>query len=126
MKHLILALILTATTALAVDAPSGQPIDLQEVLIDDVGGEAWLRFRFIAPQIARETGSIDIDTAIPDMKHLCTAFALPYLDEYSLSAQMIIISFADRPTEFGETDPDATQFFEAFRVENGTCIWEML
>jgi hypothetical protein len=25
---------------------------------------------------------------------------------------------------FGEPAPDATQFFEAYRVEGDTCIWE--
>ena len=50
------ALILAATSALAVDVPSGQPVDLQEVLVDQMGDETWLRFRFIAPQIARNGG----------------------------------------------------------------------
>ena len=28
-------------------------------------------------------------------------------------------------TPTAEPAPEVTQFFESFRVENGTCIWEM-
>ena len=37
----------------------------------------------------------------------------------------IVISLSDRAVPFGEADPEATQFFEAYRVEGGACIWEM-
>ncbi len=36
----------------------------------------------------------------------------------------IFISISDRPVEFGTKDPDAAQVFEAYRPEDGTCIWE--
>lgn len=124
MKHLILALSLAATPALAIDVPSGQPIELQEVLVDDVSGDTWLRFRFIAPEISRDTGSIDYETAAADMFHLCSALALPYLAQYDLEGQVIVVSLADRSTEFGVPDPESTQFFEAFRHQDDTCIWE--
>lgn len=122
----LFATFLTATPALALEVPSGQPVELQEVLIDDVGGETWLRFRFIAPEIARDTGSIDNAAAAPDMMHLCTTLALPYITQYDLEGQVIVVSLADRITEFGVPDPDSTQFFEAFRMQDDTCIWEGL
>lgn len=122
----LFATFLTATPAFAIDVPSGQPIELQEVLVDDVGGETWLRFRFITPEIAREGGSIAYDVAASDMFDLCTNLALPYIAQYDLNGQMIVVSFADRSTEFGVPDPDATQFFEAFRPEGDACIWEGL
>ena len=122
----LFAIFLTATPTLALDVPSGQPIELQEVLIDEVGGETWLRFRFIAPEIARDTGTIDNAAAGPDMMHLCTTLALPYIAEYDLEGQVIVVSLADRITEFGVPDPESTQFFEAFRPQDGTCIWEGL
>lgn len=126
MKRLALALTLAATPALAIDVPSGQPVELREVLVDDLGDEVWLRFRFIAPEIAREGGSITYATAEPDFMHLCETLALPYIAEYALSGDVIVISLADRDTEFGLPDPDATQFFEAFRPVDNTCIWEGL
>lgn len=110
----------------ALDVPSGQPITLHEVLVDTVNSESWLRFRFIAPRISRETGDMSYSVAAPDMEHLCTAVALPYIAEYGLSGDLIVVSLADQETEFGETNPDVTQFFDAFRVENDACIWEIL
>ena len=40
--------------------------------------------------------------------------------------EQIVISLMDRLVDFGATNPDATQFFEAYRIEDGTCIWEGL
>ena len=123
---LALAFFLAATAAQAVDVPSGQPVELQEVLVDQVSGETWLRFRFIAPQIARDTGAIDSVQAGPDMAFLCEAVAAPYIAQYELAGDVIVISMSDRRAEFGAADPDMTQFFELFRLNNNTCIWEGL
>ena len=117
------ALALLATPAAAIDVPAGQPMELQEVLVDDLGEETWLRFRFVAPQIER---GADYEVIAGDMIHLCDALALPYIADYALTGDVIVISFADRETEFGVADPDAVQFFEAFRAPEGACIWEGL
>ena len=113
-------------SAQGVEVPSGQPVTLSEVLLDDGPGEIWLRFRFVAPQISETGGTISYDMAAPDMDHLCQSLALPYMAEYDLTAARIVISLSDRPVEFGESDPAATQFFEAYRPENDRCIWEEL
>ncbi|GAA6174727.1 DUF6497 family protein [Sulfitobacter pacificus] len=126
MKPLLAAFLLAASPAWATDVPSGQPVDLHEVLVDAVDSETWLRFRFIAPDIARADGGVDYDLAADDMMHLCTALALPYSEEYALAGDIIVISLADRVTEFGVPDPEATQIFEAFRPVDNTCIWEGL
>ena len=110
--------------AWAMDVPSGQPVTLQEVLVDTLGQETWLRFRFVAPQIG--TQALAYDVMATDMAHLCTALALPYMAEYALTGDMIVVSLADRETEFGQSDPDVTQFFEAYRPVDNTCIWEAL
>lgn len=123
---LAFALILAATPALAVDVPSGQPVELHEVLVEQMENETWLRFRFVAPRIARETGNVDYLQAEPDMIHLCTTLAIPYAAEYGLNGDVIVVSLADRPVEFGAANPDATQFFEAYRPRDGVCIWEGL
>jgi len=120
------AFLLAATPALAIDVPSGQPVELQEVLVDQMGGETWLRFRFVAPQIGRDGGSIGYDLAGSDMTALCDTLAIPYIAEYALTGDVIVISLADRAVEFGTADPETTQFFEAYRLKNGTCIWEGL
>lgn len=116
-----------ASPAAALEVPSGQPVALQEVLVDNLeGGETWLRFRFVMPEIARGAGGVDYDIAGPDMAHLCETLALPYVGEHNLAADMIVISLSDRATEFGVADPEATQIFEAFRPVDNACIWEGL
>ena len=107
-----------------VQVPSGQPVDLVEVLLDDSPGETWVRFRFVAPQIARDAGGIDHDLAALDLDHLCTTIALPYLKAQALSPARVVISLSDRVVAFGQRDPEATQFFEAYKPAPTRCIWE--
>ncbi|WP_227362753.1 DUF6497 family protein [Sedimentitalea arenosa] len=107
-----------------VPVPSGQHVELTEVLLDDTPGETWARFRFVAPQIARDGGDISYETAIADMDALCRGLILPYLEEYDLDPRRIVISLSDRDVPFGAADPDATQFFEAYRPNAADCIWE--
>lgn len=124
---LLTTIAFSITTALpALEVPSGQPVELYEVLIDEVGADTWLRFRFLAPEIARNGGSVDFAQAEPDLEHLCQAVALPYLAEYDLAPEFVSVTLLDRPVEFGRSDPDATQFIDVFRIASGTCIWEGL
>ncbi|MFW8593507.1 DUF6497 family protein [Cribrihabitans neustonicus] len=106
--------------------PSGQVVTLSEVLLDDAPGEVWARFRFIAPAIAREGGSLGHEEAAPDMDHLCRALALPYLRANGLTAARVVISLADRALPFGSRDSAATQFFETYRPDGAECVWEGL
>lgn len=121
---------LSAVAAEPVAVPSGQPVTLAEVLLDDAPGQAgqagsiWARFRFVAPEIARETGTVSYDAAAPDMDHLCETQALPYLAEHRITAAKVVISLSDRTVPFGAQDPAATQFFEAYRPETTGCMWE--
>ena len=122
MIRLAFALLLAGAPVWAFEVPSGQPVDLQEVLIDDLGDETWLRFRFVAPQISRDEAMAEANAQ--DMLHLCEQTALNYITDFELIGDVIVVSLADRHTEFGVADPDATQFFEAFRADEGSCIWE--
>lgn len=109
-----------------IDVPSGQPVTLQDV-IWNAPGDAGLavRFRFIAPHIARNGGIIDFETALEDMDHLCTTYALPRVDTITgpMPAQ-VIISMSDIEVDFGVATPEATQFFEAYAIVDGACIYE--
>ena len=129
MRGWVVAIMLIAGTVQAesVTVPSGQPVQFIEMLQDAEGSEGLtLRFRFLAPQIAREGGSVGIDAALEDIDSLCADFAAPVVAEMRPAPQQIVISLMDRMVDFGATNPDATQFFEAYRIENGTCIWEGL
>jgi Family of unknown function (DUF6497) len=112
-------------TAVAIAVPSGQTVTLIETVQDAAGpsGLTW-RFRFLAPAIARDGGSVDADEALDDMAFLCDSYALPRLPDMGPEVQQVVISLADREIPFGEPDPEATQYFEAFRPEDGVCVWE--
>lgn len=113
-----------ATLVNALELPSGQSVELHEVVVEEFSGQTVARFRFIAPAIARTGGTVRFTDAELDMAELCEAVALPYVADHAVPAQSVVISLSDRVVEFGSSDPDATQFFDAFRVENSTCIWE--
>ena len=106
--------------------PSGQPVELSDVLLDTNPGELWVRFRFVAPKIGSTAGRITYDVAVVDMEHLCETLAVPYVAQHELQPARIVISFSDRPVAFGTSEPDATQFFEAYRLDQSRCIWEGL
>ena len=116
---------MTAPDTPLIAVPSGQAISFLDVVTDAPGPDGLTaRFRFLAPAIAREGGSVDFDTAAADMLHLCQSFALPLLDPSAPPPSQIVISLSDRLVPFGEAAPEATQFFEAYRIEDGRCIWE--
>ena len=106
-----------------IAVPSGQSVTLQDV-VQDAPGTAGLtlRFRFLAPDIAG--GGVDVDLAMADMAFLCETYALPRIANTGPAPAQIVISLSDVAVPFGEAAPDATQYFEAYRIENGTCIWE--
>lgn len=105
-----------------IPVPSGQEVRLLDVIRDQPGpGGLTYRFRFVAPAIAQ---TVDFETAAADMEHLCRTYALPRLSQIGPVPGQVIVSLSDRPVPFGEPAPDATQFFEAYRVEGDTCIWE--
>jgi hypothetical protein len=110
-------------------APSGQEVTLLETLWNVPGPEGIVtRFRFLAPAINPATApdgkGIDFAAAAADLAWLCDSFARETVVQAGPLPAQIILSFEDRPLPFGEAAPDAVQFFEAFRIENNTCIWE--
>ncbi|MRH21474.1 acetolactate synthase [Rhodovulum strictum] len=108
-----------------IEVPSGQPVTLFDTSTGEAeaGGLA-VRFRFLAPQIAREGGTMPFELAAGDIEFLCNSYALPRLPGFGPDIGEIVITLMDRPVPFGQPDPEATQFFEAFRPEDGACVWE--
>lgn len=132
-RPLSAALALTAASFLALPAlaeeivvPSGQPVSYLDSILDTGGPEGLtVRFRFLAPQIA--DGAVDrvpFETAAEDMHWLCENFALARLSGQGESAHQVIVTLTDTDIPFGEAAPEATQFFEAYRPEGLSCIWE--
>ncbi len=110
----------------AIVVPSGQVVTLLDVITDVSGPQGLtVRFRFLAPAIAREGGSIDAETAAVDMDHLCQNFALGRVASTGPQPAQIIISMSDTDLPFGETRPDATQLFNSYSITDGTCVWDI-
>ncbi len=109
-----------------IAVPSGQPVTLQDVIWNQPGPAGLTaRFRFIAPEIARDEGRIDYETAAIDMDHLCDSYALPRLATITgPRPAQVVISLSDRPVDFGVMAPEATQFFEAYSIGPDGCVWE--
>lgn len=106
-----------------VTLPSGLEAWLQEMLWDRPGGGLVYRFRFVAQDFITEGADFDVLRA--DLEHLCHAVALPRISNVGPEPSQVIISLANRASEFGVMDPDVAQIFEAYSVENGACIWEV-
>jgi hypothetical protein len=103
-----------------VTLPSGRLVQVLDVITNAPGTEgATARFRFVVPGLAQD------DDWSADMQDLCDTYALPRIDGMVPAPEQIVISLSDRAVPFGEAAPDAVQFFEAYRPENGSCIWEM-
>lgn len=121
---LIAALCPMMAGAAPISVPSGQPVEFHEVIWEEEGDLNIYRFRYIAPQIARDNGRIDFEQAETDIKHLCESSALPVLIAQKRVADKIIISISDRKVTFGVPAPEATQFFEVYSPDGAACKWE--
>lgn len=114
--------------ALASDLPrlpSGLAPELMEMFLDvkPDGRHTYARFRFVAPALGG-AGAPDYDVLAEDFMLICREYVLPRVQNTTEPVDRIVISYSDRPVEFGMTDPDAKQFFEQFSIKNGDCIWE--
>lgn len=107
-----------------IPVPSGQMVRFIETISDAQGPMGLtLRFRFLAPQIGG-TDPLEAEAALSDMEALCNSFALQRLPTTGPAPAQIVISLADRWVPFGEVDTEAVQYFEAYSVADGACIWE--
>lgn len=103
-----------------IAVPSGREVQLIEIITNAPGPEgATARFRFLVPGLTEA----DIPASADDMQALCDTFALERIDGMVPAPQQIIISLAGARIPFGEAAPDVVQFFEAYRIEDGACLW---
>jgi hypothetical protein len=104
-----------------IPVPSGREVRLIEVVTNAPGpAGATARFRFLAPGLDLS----DAEAVTDDLQALCDSYAIPRVDGMVPEPQQIIISVAGAEVPFGQPAPDVVQFFEAFRPDNGSCIWE--
>ncbi|MCK0167286.1 DUF6497 family protein [Jannaschia sp. S6380] len=87
--------------------------------VGDGGAQAVLRF--IAPQIARDGGTVDPDAALADLDWLCRTHGLPIAALPAARSDKLVVTLMDRPVPRGTTDPEATQYFGLYAIEEGEC-----
>ena len=63
--------------------------------------------------------------ALPILLALCNSYAVPRISGMVPQPQQIIISVSATEVPFGEAAPDVAQFFEAYSVKDGACIWDV-
>ena len=119
------AIFAAATTARGQEGPpvvpSGLTLTLQEIREEpQPDGAVWLRMRYVAPGLAKDGYAL----VEKDFAALCETRGLALRTAAGDVPAQAIISIASAPVEFGTAAPDVTQFFEAFRLQDNTCIWE--
>lgn len=123
----IAALVCCFTTQLlaeqTVAVPSGQNVRFFEQLDEPENGI--IRLRFIAPDLASPLKRPSFEDLTLDLEALCTEFGLNNLLQNEEQPEQIIVSLSAEPVEFGIANSDVEQVFEAFSVENETCMLEM-
>ncbi|WP_248298149.1 DUF6497 family protein [Tabrizicola sp. YIM 78059] len=105
----------------AISVPSGRALSLIEVVTNVPGPEgATARFRYLAPGLKPEEAAAAQD----DMQVLCDEYALPRTSGMVPAPRQIIISLSAEKVPFGQAAPGVVQFFEAYSLQDGACMWE--
>lgn len=114
----------SVSMAETIVVPSGQYIEFKQVIWSEGVGDPSAIFRFVAPEITRDETGISYEVASNDIFFLCKNFALPRVLEVEKNEDVsLVISLSEQDLEFGESDPDVTQFFESFVVHEEQCAW---
>ena len=107
-----------------LSVPSGQSITFQEAFVDHSPAGRTARFRFVAPHLRAHMEAAGYVAIEADLVHLCEQFALSRI--VAPLPELIVISLAEAPIEFGSFDPDVMQVFEAYKPAGESCVWEAL
>ncbi len=114
---------LNAFAQMAVTVPSGQSVTLFEKRVDL--DDNIVRLRFVAPDLASPLTRPSFEAIGADLEALCIEFALKELLQDAPAPSQIVVSLSAEPIEFGVSNTEVEQVFEAFSVQNGTCMLEM-
>mgnify|MGYP005999690467 FL=1 len=129
LRYISVAALMALTTGMVcaappvLDPPSGAAVALMDHFTDQQGmGETW-RFRFVAPAIGG-AAPLGYDEVEADMTYLCESVAVPEILQANAEPWRIVITLRAEPVAFGEPAPDVRQYFEAYSLRDGRCIWE--
>ncbi|MCF7699677.1 DUF6497 family protein [Loktanella sp. M215] len=105
-----------------IAVPSGLEISLYDVILDADSQVA--RFRFLVPAIAPEAGNKTFGDVIGDLQFVCDSVIVPALLEHGWTTGDVVLSVSDKPVDFGTYDSQVVQYFQPFRLDRDTCVWE--
>lgn len=126
LAALAASLALPAVAQEEIALPSGSTVTYHDFIWGEPGPAGLtIRFRFLDPDLPARKDVDGVIDATEDTQYLCEFFALERISTTGPEPAQIVISISDRPVEFGDPDPEATQIFEAYSYRDGTCIWEM-
>ena len=108
---------------MSVAVPSGQAIEFFEQRVDDATGA--VRLRFLAPDLDDSLKRPSFEDITLDLEMLCREFGVKTTLEDGLENTQIVISLSSEKVEYGVINSEVEQVFEAFSVQNGTCMLEM-
>ncbi|MCC5985636.1 MAG: acetolactate synthase [Rhodobacteraceae bacterium] len=103
--------------------PSGQDAVLHDSYWEEDSGT--LRLRFIVEAVVDPAYGGDDAAVFADMEWLCADTGLAMIAADGNPWEGVTVTMMAEPVEFGRSAPDVVQFFEAFAVADGTCIWEV-
>lgn len=106
-----------------VSVPSGRSIDFHEMVQESSSYGLTFHFRFVMDALG--DGTVEFADVAADMEAACTQFAVPRIATTGPKPARIVVSFASKPSEFGVPSPEIIQFFEAYSLSDGVCIWEL-
>lgn len=103
---------------------SGLTVTRDEVLFEPPGAydaaRRLVRLRYVSDQLP----SLSFDRISGDFQELCERDGLAVARDFAPNATQLIVSLSSEAVAFGETAPNVVQYFDAFRREGDTCIWE--
>ena len=102
--------------------PSGHDAQFHDAYWEEDSGT--LRLRYIVPAVTDDAYARDHDAVFVDMESLCAGPGLEMIDADGNPWEGVTVTMMAAPVELGRTAPDVVQFFEAFVVRDGHCIWD--
>jgi len=123
-KGLALLGFCAAAPVLAQDVavPSGLPMTLYDVRLEQDPDVA--RFRFVSAAIDPAGEGRGFADLVEDLQFVCDRVVVPSLAANDWPGRDVVISVSNVQTEFGIFDDRVTQFFQPYKIEGDTCIWE--
>ncbi len=102
--------------------PSGQDAEFHDAYWEEDSGT--LRLRYVVPAVGDDAYARDHDAVFADMESLCAGPGLAMIEDDGNAWDGVTVTMMAMAVEFGHTAPDVVQFFEAFLVQDGNCIWD--